>query len=1034
MLRTVVLGSLRHRGVVAALSAALVLYGLWSAVHAPLDVLPEFSPPQAVIQTEAPGFAPEQVEALVTQPIEAAVGGLAGMEALRSESIQGLSVVTAVFREDVDVLAARQLLAEGVGESAARLPLGVGPPRLSPLTSATMDVLKVGLVSDTRSAMELRALTEWTLRPRLLMVPGVARVNVFGGAVPQLQVQVRPEALIASGLALSEVVAAARDAVVVGGAGFVETANQRITLASLGEPASARELGKTVIAARDGAPLRLADLATVTEAPAPRFGDALVQGRPGVLLTLSSQWGANTMEVTRGLEAALRELAPLFQREGVTLYPRLHRPASFIESSLGNVQRALALGGVLVVGVLALFLRDPRTAFVSLTAIPLSLLTAVIVLRHSGATLNTMTLGGLAIAIGEVVDDAVVDVENIARRLRENAALGAPRAPLAVVLEASLEVRSAIVFATASVVLVFLPLLTLGGLAGSFFAPLAQSYLLAIVASLGIALTATPALCLLLLGRGPAHPSEPGLQTRLKHAYGALLERVLARPMSLLATGTAATVAALLLLPTLGGEFLPDFRERHLVLQLASAPGTALDETLRVGRRLSQALLALPGVATVEQQVGRAEQGEDTWGPERSEFHVELVPSGAADEERTVESVRALLDGVPGLRSEVLTFLGDRIRESISGESSEVVVHLFGDDLDALDRAARQVASALGELQGAADVQVPAGGNAPRVAIRPLPEALARFGFRPAEVLGPLETVYRGTTVAQLHRGNQVTDVVVIAPVESRDDVATIAALPVRNASGLRLPLGVLAQVREEEGRDVILHEGGRRRQTVTCNVAGRDLASFVAEARRAVAERVALPAGVYPVFAGTAEARAQAGRELLVRSAFGAAGIGLLLGMVSRHPRNLAVLATNLPLALVGGVLAVAVVAAFGGGGLSLGSLVGFVTLFGITSRNAIMMLSHYRHLVEVDGAAWGRETALRGAVERVVPVTMTALVTALGLLPVALSSGRPGGEIDGPMAVVILGGLASSTALTLLALPVLWLRYGRFEPRARE
>ena len=1025
MLPAIIAFSLRRRAVVAALAAVLSLYGIWAAAHAQLDVLPEFAPPQSVIQTEAPGLAPEQVEILVTQPIESAVGGLAGMEALRSESIQGLSVVTAVFREDVDVLAARQLLSEQVSEVTARLPLGVGPPRLSPLTSATMDVLKIGLVSETRSPMELRALADFTLRPRLLIVPGVARVNVFGGDVRQLQVQVHPQALIAHGIALGDVVAAARDAVAVRGAGFIETANQRITLAAVGEPASAQALAETPIAARNGAPLRLADVADVLEAAAPKFGDALVQGRPGVLLTLSSQWGANTMDVTRGLEAALAELAPLLAREGVTLYPQLHRPASFIESALDSVRLALGLGSLLVVVVLVLFLRDARTAFISLTAIPLSLLSAVIILRQLGVTLNTMTLGGLAIAIGEVVDDAVVDVENIARRLRENEALGRPRTALAVVLDASLEVRSAIVFATASVVLVFLPLLTLGGIQGAFFAPLAQSYLLAILASLVVALTATPALSLLLLGRGSAHAREPGLQTRLKATYAGVLGRVIERPGPLCAGAGVVAAAALAVLPFLGGEFVPEFRERHLVLQVTAAPGTALPEMLRIGRRISEALLAHPHVATVEQQAGRAEQGEDTWGPNRSEFHVELDPISGAEEERTVEDVRALLAAVPGIESEVLTFLGDRISESISGETSAVVVNLFGDDLDVLDARAQRVAATLAGVRGAADVQVESAGSSPRIAIRPLPERLASLGVRPAEVLDQVQIAYQGAVVGQLHRGNQVNDVVVVADPASRRRLDAVAALPIGGASGARIPLGELAEVREAGGRDAVLHEGGRRRQTVTCNVAGRDVASFVREARRAVAEQVSFPPGVYSVFGGMAQARERAQRDILLRGGLGAFGILLLLGMVSRHPRNLALLVVNLPLALAGGVLA----AFLAGRGLSLGGLVGLVTLFGVTSRNAIMMLSHFQQLVDVEGLSWGRATALRGAGERVVPVAMTALVTGLGLLPVALSAGRPGGEIDGPMAIVILGGLVTSTALSLLVLPALALRFGRFE-----
>ena len=1031
MLRTVVVFALRRRSLVFALASVLIVSGILSARHAELDVFPDFVPPQVVVQTESPGFAADQVEQLVTQPIEAAIAGLPRMASMRSESIAGLSVVTVVFGEDTDVLIDRQLLSESLGDVGARLPQGVKAPRLSPLTSATMDVLKIGLVSDRLSPLELRTLAAWTLRTRLLAIPGVARVNLFGGEVRQTQILLHPAALLAHQIGIADVLAAARDASAIRAAGFIDTVNQRIPLSTIGEPASLAALGDTVVAVRDGTPLRIADVADVLDGAAPRFGDALVQGRPGVLLTLSSQWGANTMDVTRNIEAALAEMAPLFEREGVKVYPRLHRPASFIESSLANVGTALLIGSALVVAVLVLFLRDARTAFISLTAIPLSLLGAVIAMRALGITLNTMTLGGLAIAIGEVVDDAIVDVENIVRRLRENEAAGRPRSAFVVVLDASLQVRTAVVYATASVALVFLPLLTMRGISGRFFGPLAQSYLLAIGMSLGVALTITPALCLAMLGRGLVHPDEPRIQTAIRARYAALLTRVLGRPRRLYLGAAALLLLGLVTLPFLGGEFLPEFREGHLVLQLSGIPGTGLDESLRVGRQISEALLALPGIATVEQQIGRAEQGEDTWGPHRSEMHVELAKQSGDDEERSVEQVRTLLASFPGMQSAVLTFLGDRISETISGETADVAVNLFGDDLTLLDGKAAAVAEVLGSVRGATDVLLQAAASAPRVTIRPRADALARMGFRPAELLDQIETAYQGTIVAQTHRGAQIVDVVVMLDAESRREPEAIGALLVRSAAGSFLPLREVAEIEFSDGRDAILHEAGRRRQTVTCNVAGRDVASFVAEARKAVAARVELPAGVYVVFAGTAEERATAQREILLRGALGAVGIVLLLGTLSHSPRVLAFFLANVPLAMAGGVLAVLLSSWLGGSTrrLSLGSLVGFVTVFGITARNAIMMISQFQYLVDQEGASWSYETAVRGATERVVPILMTALVTGFGLLPVALATNEAGGEIDGPMAIVILGGLATSTALNLFLLPVLCARYARFE-----
>ncbi|MEO8427616.1 MAG: efflux RND transporter permease subunit, partial [Verrucomicrobiota bacterium] len=523
MLNRIVRFSLRFRGVVIALSCVLVGYGLYVAAHAKLDVFPNFVPPQVVVQTEAPGLSPEQVEELVTRPVENTINGLGNMASLRSESIPGLSVITAVFKEGTDIFIARQMLAEKLGETAGELPVGVKTPVMSPLTSATMDLLKIGLVSEKLSPMELRTLADWTIKPRLLSVPGVARCMVFGGEVRQLQIQVNPDRLMAYGLSISDVLAAARVSTGVIGAGFVENANQRILIQTEGQSLTPGVLGEVVVSHREGQSVRLKDVARVQEGPEPKFGDALIQGQPGVLMATASQYGANTMEVTLAVEAALDEMKPMFEKEGVKLYPRLHRPATFIETSLKNIKHSLYLGAVLVAVVLFLFLGHFRTAFISLTAIPLSLLTAIILLEKFGVTLNTITLGGLAIAIGEVVDDAIIDVENIFRRLRENQTLPRPRRVFPVVLEASLEVRSAVVYATFIVALVFLPVLTLTGLQGSFFAPLALSYILAIMASLGVALTVTPALSLVFFAKGVKSASEGRLQTWLKSGYGRTL-------------------------------------------------------------------------------------------------------------------------------------------------------------------------------------------------------------------------------------------------------------------------------------------------------------------------------------------------------------------------------------------------------------------------------------------------------------------------------------------------------------------------------
>src|SRR5579859_2825418 len=709
MLQALVNFSLRHRGVVIVLAAVLLGYGVHVIMTAKMDVFPNFVQPQVVIQAECPGLAPEQVELLVTQPIETMVNGLGDMDSLRSESIQGLSVITAVFKEGSDIYRVRQTLAEKLAETAGELPSSVKTPQMSPLTSSTMDLLKVGLVSDKLTPMQLRTFADWTLRPRLLSVPGVARCIVFGGEVRELQIQVIPERLMAYDLAISDVLAAARVSTGVMGAGFIDTSNQRITLQTEGQALTPEALSDVVISHTNGLSVRLKEVAREVEAGEPKFGDTIIMGQPGILLAAASQYGANTLEVTLAVEAALVEMKPVFEKQGITVYPRLHRPATFIEAALKNMRHSLLLGGILVAVVLFLLIGSVRTACISLSAIPLSLLAAVIAMEKFGITLNTITLGGLAIALGEVVDDSIIDVENIFRRLREHQAAGNPsarRSIFQVVLDASLEVRRAVVYATFIVALIFVPVLTLTGLQGSFFAPLALSYILAIMASLLVALTVTPALAYLLFGKGVKDAGEPRLQQWLKQGYRHILSFVARWPRLLLAIVLVICALAATRLQFFGGEFLPEFREGHLVLQVSASPGTSLEEMLRIGTRISHELLSNTNILTVEQQVGRAEQGEDTFPPNRSEFHVELKPVPGEEQEKIADEIRGLLGSFPGLQFEVLTFLGDRLSETISGETAPIVVSIFGDDLDVLDAKAKEVANVLNNVPGHADVQV----------------------------------------------------------------------------------------------------------------------------------------------------------------------------------------------------------------------------------------------------------------------------------------------------------------------------------------
>lgn len=1020
MMRALVSLCVRHYGTLTALTIIALVLGGWSAMQAPLDVFPEFVPSQVDIQTEAPGFAPQQVEELVTRQIEYAVNGAAGIATMRSESIPGLSVITITFNDGVDVHIARQGISERLSELSGTLPAGVATPKLSPLVSSTMDLLKIGLVSDEVDAYTLRDQANWVIKPRLLGVPGVAHVIVFGGAIRQIQILPDMQKLSTYGLTFSEVADAAKAALPLRGAGLVDTAAQRILLKSPTPEPDAAAVSQAVISIRNNTPILLRDVAEVKVAPAVRFGDSLIMGRPGVLLSLASQYGANTLDTTLQVEKALAELRPALQKQGIQMYTGLHRPATFIERALQNLKESLLIAAVLILAVLYLFLRNARAAFIAFMAIPLSLLAAVAVLRHIGLTLNTMTLGGFAVALGVLVDDAIIGIENIMRRLRENALLPKPRPRLDVIIEASLEVRGPVIYATIVVIAVFLPELFTTSVQGHFVGPLALSFIFAVVASLVVALTSTSALCALLLRKPDMHAESRWL-TKLKSMQRAAVEKTFGHLKIAIAVLLVLAVGAAAALPFLGGTFMPDFREGHFVMQVSSSvTGTSLDEMLSVGRRISKQVLALPYVQSIEQQVGRAELSEDTWGPHRSEFHVELKPDANVDQGAAQEELRGILEKYPGIQSEVVTFLGDRIGESLSGETAQVAVKIFGDELDSLDKSADQVTAALGKVPGIVDLQFKRQSGTPTIAIHLIPQALAATGLKVTDVLDTIEAAYAGSTVGQTFQGTRTVDVVALLPDKVRNQPAQVQNLMVTSPLG-PVPLSQIAHIEVTTDRYSIQHDSGQRLVTVTFNVSGRPLQDVVNEAQQLITHSVALPPGVYAQFTGAAEAELRTRNELLLYSALALVVIVMIL-FISFHWRaNSWLVLANLPFALIGSVFAIWVT----GLGISLGTVVGLVTVFGISARNAILQLAHYEHLVEIEGASWGPELVLRGANERLVPILMTAAVTALGLAPLAFGMSRPGQEIEGPMAVTVLGGLLSSTLLNLIVLPALAQRY---------
>jgi len=1019
-MRAIVSLCVRHFGAVTALSLFALILGCWGAMRAPLDVFPEFVPSQVDIQTEAPGFAPQQVEELVTKQVENAVNGAPGLATMRSESIPGLSVVTINFTDGIDVHIARQGISERLSELGSSLPAGVGTPKLSPLVSSTMDLLKIGLLSEQADAYALRDTANWIIKPRLLAVPGVAHVLVFGGEVRQIQIQPDMRKLASFGITLTEVADAAHAALPIRGAGFIDLPGQRVLIKTPTPQPDVDALSEAVVTQRNGTPILMRELAQVKVAPALKFGDALVMGKPGVMMSLASQYGANTLTATLAVEKALNELAPTLKSQGITLYPALHRPANFIERALGNLRNSLAVAAILILAVLYLFLRDARAAFIAFTAIPLSLLAAIAVLDRMGYTLNTMTLGGFAVALGVLVDDAIIGIENILRRLRENGRLADPKPRLDVVRDASLEVRGPVIYATVVVVAVFLPELFTSSVQGHFVGPLALAFIFAVVASLLVALTSTPALCALLLRRHDAR-AEASWLVRLKSWQSSAVRGVANHFRVVVAILIALVIAAVGALPFLGGTFMPEFREGHFVLQVSSAvTGTSLESMLEMGKRISAEVLALPYVQSIEQQVGRAELGEDTWGPHRSEFHVELKENSKVDQHDAEEELRKILAGYPGLQSEVVTFLGDRISESLSGETAQVAVKVFGEDLDALESTGGKMVGVLGKIPGIVDLQFKRQGGTPVLAVELLPQAMAAAGLKAQDVLETIETSYAGALVGQTFHATRTVDVVLLLPDQLRHQPTQLAQLMITSPTG-PVPLSQIARISLGQDRYSIEHDGGQRRISVTFNVGKGSLQQVVQQAQQAIARSVALPRGVFIQFTGAAEAEAQTRFELILYSALALALIVIVL-FVSFHWRaNSWLVLANLPFCVVGSVMAIAGL----GIGISLGSVLGLITVFGISARNAILQLAHYEHLVEVEGAQWNADLVLRGANERFVPILMTAAVTALGLAPLAVGINQPGQEIEGPMAIAVLGGLFSSTLLNLFVLPALAQRF---------
>jgi CzcA family heavy metal efflux pump len=1017
MLAAIVRASLGHPRIVTALACLIALLGLAALVSARFDVFPDFAPPHVLVQTEAPGLDATQVEALVTRPLEDLLAGTENVKTVRSTSSQGLSAMQVVFDRTGDPYRQRQVVTERLAETAGVLPEGTGPPLLSPLSSSMEYLVHFGYTSDRLSGVELRDIVQWIVKPQILAVPGVAQAQIFGGAVRERQIEVDPVKLAAVGLTLDDVVATAKRATTLIGGGYLETPTQRIVIRAEAPGATLEALGSAVVGTHAGLPVRLKDVALVRDGAEPRFGDALIAGKPGILIETSTQFGANTLDVTRALEERLDALAPALAKQGVEYHPALLRPASFIESAIEKLRNSLLIGTVLVVALLLVTLRDWRGALVSFSAIPLALLTTVWILEAVGLSLNTMTLGGLVVALGVVVDDAVIDVENILRRRR----VSGPEVDLvALFIGASLEVRRPVFYATAAVAVAFLPILMMSGLQGAFFRPLSISFLLAVGLSLLVAMSATPAMSMLIMARHQPKP-EAGFLMYCKRGQLRTIAWLHDRPRVLIAIVAATGIAGVVFLPLLGARLLPDFRENYLIAHASLRAGISLTETARVGEQISKGLIAIPGVKSVAEQIGRAENGQDPDAPNKSEFEVQIDPTlrnaGEID-----AAIRDVFDDYPNQLVEIYSVLAERIGETLSGESAPFSISVIGSDLDADDRVGAQIVEVLQHLPRSGNVRLTVPPRQAELHVELEPERLAANGLQAADVLETLNAAYHGTVAAEVKQADRSVPVAVRIS-GSGADPQSVGALLLRGRDGAVTRLSAVAKISVELARSLVDHEDGLRRQIVVATPTGADQVGFARAARKAVAEKVPLPPGVYLRYGGAAEAQAAAARELLLHSAAAFVLIVLLLALAFGSSRHVLLVLLALPSTLIGGVAAVAAT----GGTLTLGAMVGFVALFGMAARNTILLVSHYDHLVAEEHEAWTLATSMRGAEERLTPVLLTALLTALALLPVALQLHQPGHEIEGPMAVVILGGLVSSTLVSLLLIPPLaarWLR----------
>ena len=1034
MMRWIVGSSLKFRFLVVAAAAALMYFGMERIRSMPVDVFPEFAPPLVEIQTEGIGMTAAEVEELITLPLEELLRGTPELDILRSKSVTGLSAIRLIFKMGTDQLHARQLVQERLALAAHTLPLSAGAPIMLQPLSATSRAMKIGITSKEHDLIDLSMTAYWTIKFRLMQVPGVANVPIWGERIKLLVVLVDPELLRVYDLTLNDVEKGVGEALEFSALpyskhaklqteGFIDTPNQRLALRYVLPVFDAPDLAKIPLEGHDGKPVLLGQVAEVKWDTWPMIGDAVINGGPGLMMIVEKLPWANTLDVTRGVDEALAALKPGLS--GIEIDAQIFRPATFIELALKNLTTALLIGCLLVIVVLGAFLFEWRAALISVVAIPLSLIAGALVLYVRGTTINTMVLAGFVIAVGVVVDDAIIDIENIVRRLRQHRREGIGKSTAAIILEASLEVRSAIVYATLIVAVTLIPVFLMEGLSGAFFQPLALSYALAVLASMVIALTVTPALALMLLGTAAIERRESPLVRWLQRRYEMLLARIIRTPRPAYVTVAVIVLAGAVVYPWLGQSLLPSFKERDFLMHWVTTPGTSHPEMVRITQKACRELMSIPGVRNCGAHVGRAITGDEPYGVNFTENWISIDPK--VDYDKTLANIQELVDGYPGLYRDVQTYLKERIKEVLTGGKQAIVVRTYGPDLEVLRQTAAEVEHALTGIPGLVDLKMEVHRPVPQVEVKVDLAAAHHFGLKPGDIRRAAATLVSGIEVTDIHRDGKVYDVWVWSKPKARESVTSVKELLIDTPKDfVHVRLDEVADVSVKPTPDSIEHEGLSRRHDVGANVRGRDLGSVVADVQRRLKD-VKFPLGYRAEVLGEYAERQAAQRRLLTFSVAAVIGVFFLL-LTSFRSWRLAMLSfLTLPSALVGGVLAVYLA----DGVISLGSLVGFFTILGIAARNGIMMINHFQHLERHEGETFGPGLIVRGARERLSPILMTTLACGLAIVPLVIAGNIPGNEIEHPLAIVVLGGLVTSTLLNLFVVPSLYLRFGRSQPR---